>query len=172
MSADEKLVPLPENGLRAQLTARWQAMAPNERLGATLAAVLVGVLLVWMVAVQPALRTLREAPKKMDALDAQWQLMQRLAAESRELRTSSPVTASQAAQALQSATDRLDNRARLTLQGDRATLTITAGIRGEALRGWLAEARSGARARPLEIRLTRSPEGYTGMIIVTVGGGA
>jgi general secretion pathway protein M len=158
-------------GRFAPFTARWQAMGANERLGVGLILSLVGLLIVWMVAVQPALRTLNEAPKRLDALDAQWQHMQRLAAEARELRGTSPVTAAQVSQALLSATERLDNRARIALQGDRATLTITAGITGAQLRGWLAEARSGARARPVEVKLTRGSEGYTGTLVVSVGGG-
>jgi general secretion pathway protein M len=156
--------------LRAQASARWSTMSAKERLGVTLALLLVGVALLWMIAVQPALRTLSDAPQRMEQLDAQWQHMQRLAAEARELRSATPVTASQVSQALESATDRLGGRGRIAVQGDRATLTITAGITGEALRGWLAEARSGARARPLEMRLTRGPEGYTGTLVVTVGG--
>jgi general secretion pathway protein M len=129
----------------------------------------VGVLLVWLVAVQPAWRTLREAPAQIDALDMQLQQMQRLAAESRELRATPPLPATQSMTALQAATTRLGDRARLAVTGDRATLTLN-GVNGEQLRDWLFEARSAARAQPVEAQLTRGAAGYSGSVVVSVGG--
>ena len=76
----------------------------------------------------------------------------------------------QAAAALKSATDRLGDKARLSLQGDRASLTLN-GVSPEALRGWLLEARSAARARPVEAQLTRGPQGYSGTLVVSLGSG-
>ena len=46
-------------------------------------------------------------------------------------------------------------RASSSLQGDRATLTFT-GVPFEALRDWLGEARSAARARPIEAQLLKA----------------
>ena len=56
------------------------------------------------------------------------------------------------------------------MQSDRATLTLVTGVAPEALRAWLTEARSGARARPVEAQLQRGPLGYTGTISLTLGG--
>jgi len=56
------------------------------------------------------------------------------------------------------------------VQGDRAVLTLS-GVGTGALRDWLAEARSGARARPLEANLTRAAQGYSGTLVVVLGGG-
>ena len=146
-------------------------MPPRERLGLTLAGVAIGIALVWMIAIAPALRTLRETPPQLDALDIQLQSMQRMATEARDLRGAAPVPTSQAMQSLRSATDRLGDKGKLTVQGDQATLTLN-GVNGEVLRGWLTEARSGARARPVQAQLTRGPQGYAGTVIVSVGGGA
>ena len=44
------------------------------------------------------------------------------------------------------------------------------GVSTSQLRDWLAEARSGARARPVEARLARAAEGYSGTIVVALGG--
>ena len=44
------------------------------------------------------------------------------------------------------------------------------GASTSQLRGWLAEARSGARARPLEANLSRAGGGYSGTLVVTLGG--
>ena len=92
-----------------------------------------------------------------------------LAAEARELRASPVVAPAQSTAALQAATERLGEQARLTVQGDRAVLILT-GIDSESLRSWLAEARSGARARPIEAQLARGPNGFTGTITVTLLG--
>jgi general secretion pathway protein M len=55
------------------------------------------------------------------------------------------------------------------LQGERAVLTLQ-DVSTSQLRDWLAEARSGARARPVEARLTRAAQGYSGTLVVTLGG--
>jgi general secretion pathway protein M len=162
-------LPTPVAALRTEAMTRWSAMPARERLGLSLAGAVVGIALLWMVAVAPALRTLRETPAQIDALDLQLQSMQRLAAEASELRGAAPVPAMQAAAALKSATERLGDKGRITVQGDRATLQLS-GVTGEALRNWLTEARGGARARPTEAQLTRGPQGYAGTIVVTVGG--
>lgn len=157
-------------GSRVQaLRSQWQAMAPRERRGIVLAAAVLGVYLVWAVGVQPAWRTLRSAPAQIEALDAQWQAMQRLAAEARSLRAQPAVPAAQAAPALQAATARLGEAGRLVVQADRAVLTLT-DCPPEALRGWLAEVRSGARAGAVEAQLTRGEAGLSGTVIVAFGG--
>ena len=63
------------------------------------------------------------------------------------------------------------DRGRLVVLGDRATLTLS-NASGEQLRGWLAEARSSARARPVEATLNRGPQGYSGTLIVALPPGA
>lgn len=155
----------------AALGRWWQARAPREQRLLVLAAAAVAVALLWFVALAPALRTLARAPAEIAAAQAQLQTMQRLAAEARELRAAAPVSVEQAGIALQAATARLGDKGRLVLQGDRATLTVR-DIGSGALRDWLTEARSGARARPAEATLTRSPGGLSGTVIVALGGGA
>jgi general secretion pathway protein M len=155
--------------LRQQAATWWQARAPRERQALAAVVVVLALFLVWIIFVAPALRTVREAPAQLDRLDAQLQQMQRVATESNALRNVAPVSHAQAALALKAASDRLGDRARLTLQGDRASLALT-GVDTEALRAWLLEARSGARARPVEAQLQRGPQGYSGTLSVTLGG--
>lgn len=152
----------------APLLARWQALQSRERIALLTAAAVVGLFLLWSIGVQPALQTLREAPARLDALDADLQRMQRLAAEARELKSAAPVSAAQASLALKSATDRLGAKGQLVIQGDRATLTLK-GADAEALRAWLIEARSAARARPVEMRLTQAAKGYDGTLVLSLG---
>ena len=97
--------------------------------------------------------------------------MQSLAGEAAELRAAPSVNRDQANAALKAATERLGAAGKLVLQGDRAILTVNnAGT--AALRDWLAEARSGARARPLEASLSRAASGYSGTVVMAVGGSA
>ncbi len=67
------------------------------------------------------------------------------------------------------ATASLGAAGRLSVQGDRATLSVT-GVDAPALREWLEAARSAARARPVEAQLMRSGDGYTGTLMVSIGG--
>jgi general secretion pathway protein M len=149
----------------------WLALARRERRLIGSAAVLVALALLWWVGLAPALRTLARAPGQIDASEAQLQVMQRLAAEARDLRAVTPVSSEQAANVLKAATVRLGDKGRLSLQGDRAVLTV-AGVGSGALRDWLSEARSGARARTIEANLSRGTSGLTGTVVVGMGAGS
>ena len=156
---------------RKQAGQFWQARAPRERQLLVAGLIAVAVLLVWLIALQPALTTLRKTPAELDLLDRQWQQMQLAALESESLRAASPVPPAQAAEALRGATERLGSKAKLVIQGDRATLTFT-GVAFEDLRAWLGEARSGARARPLEAQMLKAASGYSGSISVSLSSAA
>lgn len=162
--------PLPKAlaGL-APLQARWQALPPREKRLLLLAGAALVLFLTWLVAVQPALRTLATTPTQRAALDLQWQAMQKRAAEAAELRGATPMSPEQSLAALKSATDRLGEKARISVQGDRVVLTLN-NVGTAELRDWLAEARSGARARPIEATLSRAAQGYSGTLIVALGG--
>ncbi len=140
----------------APLKAQWQAMAPREQnlvLGAT---AIVGLALVWWVAISPALQTLRTAPKRHAELDTQLQRMRGLQAEAQQLQAVPQSSTGDATGALRNGlTQRLGTAAQLNVAGDRATVTLKAAP-ADALAQWLALARSNARAVPIEARLTRA----------------
>lgn len=169
MATDTPSLPPALNDARQQAGRFWQSRAPRERQLIVVMVVAVAVLLVWLVLVQPALRILREAPLELDRLDQQMQQMQLAASEMQGLRSASPVPTEQASTALRAATAQLGSSAKLAIQGDRAVLTFT-GIQGDALRAWLGEARSAARARPMEAQLVKAATGYSGSITVSLGG--
>jgi general secretion pathway protein M len=150
--------------------ARWQALGARERRLVALAAAVVGAFALWSIAVAPAWRTVRDAPAELERLERQWQEMQRLAAEARDLRATPPLPPAQAAAALEASTQRLGAAARLVVAGDRATVTLN-GVDGTRLREWLTEVRSGARAQPLELQLTRGAQGYSGSVVLALPGG-
>lgn len=153
----------------SNLQNRWRSLAERDRRAMSLAAVFLGLFLFWSLALQPAWRTLEKAPAELARLEAQLQNMNRMAQESRELRDVLPVPATQALASLQAATDRLGQLGRISIQGDRATLTLT-HANPEALKDWLSEVRSAARARPLEAQLNRTGNGYSGTILLAFGG--
>jgi general secretion pathway protein M len=149
------------------LAPRWRAMAARERLGVTIAALTLGLLLLWQLGMAPALRTLRTVPAQRAELEAQLQVMQRQAAESRQLRQQPPITPGQAEAALKAATDQLGATARISVAGDRATITLD-GTNGVALVAWLAEVRTAARSRVVDAQLTRKGAGYGGTIVLSL----
>ena len=173
MSMDLDAGPAPA-GTRtpgALLRNWWLGLARRERRLIGAAATIIVLALLWLVVLAPALRTLQRAPAQIDAAETQLQTMQRLATEARELRAVTPVSAEQAANVLKAATARLGDKARLSVQGDRAVLTLT-GASSVALRDWLSEARSGARARTIEANLARGSSGLTGTVVVGMGTGS
>ena len=67
------------------LQQRWKALAPREQNLVLAASAIVALALLWWVALAPALKTLRTAPARHAALDAQLQRMQSLQAEALQL---------------------------------------------------------------------------------------
>lgn len=154
------------------LRARWAALSARDRRAASIAIAAVGLLLLWLVALRPAWQATRTLPGEVQRLDAQLQQMQRLAAEARSLRGAAAVPTAQSAAALRASSEVLGDGARLLVAGDRATLTLT-DVAGDELQRWLLEAREGARARPLEVNLTRNPQGnFAGSVVVALPGAA
>ncbi len=172
------LTPPPPPGLKALLLQRWNAFNDRERVIVATGALLLAVLVVWLIAVRPALRSLAAAPAQRAAVDLQTLRMHAITGEAADLRKVAPVPQGQAEQVLKSATDQLGAKAKLGIQGDHATLTIT-GASGEDLRQWLVQARGGARVRPLELTLARAPAAadgkesgvttYNGTLVVSFG---
>lgn len=153
----------------APLRAWWATLSRRDQRLLGLGALVLGLFLLWTLAVRPAWSTVQMAPAQLDVLDLQLQSMQRMAAETRELRAAPSIGAEQSGAALKAASERLGDRAKLVQQGDRAVLSLN-GIGSEDLRNWLAEVRSGARARPVEAQLARGPQGFTGTVTLSIGG--
>lgn len=143
--------------LPVALQARWDGLAAREKRLVLGAAALIAVALVWWVAIGPALKTLRSAADSHRSLDAQVQQMKALAAQALALQSQPKAGLDESLRALEaSTTQRLGTGARLTVVGERATLTLR-NVPADALAQWLAQARINARALPSEARLTRSP---------------
>jgi general secretion pathway protein M len=153
---------------RDQLQARYAKLDARERQMVILIGGALAFLVVWLIFVRPAWKTLDDAPGLRAQADAQLLQMQALSIEAKTLRALPPVPQSVAEQVLKAATDELGGKAKLSVQNDRAILSVT-GVNGEEIRKWLIQARGGARARPIEATLTRAGEGYNGTLIVAIG---
>jgi len=107
---------------------------------------------------------LQQTPAQLREVQAVLDVMRKQAEEVKAMRSQPPVPPVQAQAALQSATDRLGDGARLRLQSDRAVLSLDK-VEGAALASWLAEVRSSARVRPLEANLSQVEGGaYSGTV--------
>ena len=143
--------------LTAPLSAALGRLSTRERRAVLTAVWVVGLGLLWWLAVAPALTTLREAPERHARLDAELNQMQRMAAAASALRaesTAQPPGREAVQRALEAATGLLGGTAQLAVQGDRATATLR-GTSPAALAQWLAQVRINARLLPLETQLTR-----------------
>lgn len=154
---------------RSELRARWNALAPREKTMAAAAAALVAAVLIWLLAVGPALGTLRNAEGQHRTLDAQLQRMRTLQSQAQALQAQPKQNSEQAGKLLeQSVTQRLGTSARTAIAGERVTVTLT-GTPPDALAQWLAQARANARALPSEARLQRNANGlWDGSLVLTL----
>ncbi|HEX6722024.1 MAG TPA: type II secretion system protein GspM [Burkholderiaceae bacterium] len=155
--------------LRERAGAAWRARPPRDRLALSVMALVLGIFLVWVVLVAPAISTLRSAPAQLEALDVQLLQMRGMAAEVHDLRNATPVPAAQAGLAIKAAAERQGDKVRLSLQNERALLTLQ-NASPEQVRALLVEARNAARARPIEAQLTRGPTGFSGTLVLSLGG--
>ena len=142
----------------APLQAHWKALAAREQNLVLAAGALLAIALLWWLALAPALQTLRSAPARHAALDAQLQRLQALQAEAQQLRDAPPMRPADARRSLQNTlTQQLGDTAQIQFTGDRATVTLK-GASASVLAQWLAQARSNAHAAPLEARLAQSAD--------------
>lgn len=134
-----------------------------------LATAVVGLALLWLLALSPALRTLRQAELQRAELAAQAQQLQQLRGEAETLKALPRLGRDEALRALEATTrQRLDASAQLSVVGDRANLVLKQAP-ADALAQWLADARANARTNPVEARLTRAGDQAPGAPVLWSG---
>lgn len=155
--------------LLMQLQTRWRSVSPREQRWVLLAGVLLGLALLWWLALAPALAVLKAAPAQHRALDAQLEQMQRLQTQAKALQAQPVLSVDAARQALEAALKPLGSGAQMTVQLDRVTVTLKAAPAG-ALAQWLATVRQNAHAAPVEAHLVRNPAGsWDGTLVLNLG---
>lgn len=134
----------------------WASLAAREQSLLSVAAVVIGLALLWLIAMAPALQTLRTAEAQHAQIDAQLQSMQSLAAQAKVLRTQRSLSYEESQRNLENSVKQTFGAdASLAVNDGRASLTLK-GVNPDALALWLSQARINARAVPSEARLLRS----------------
>jgi general secretion pathway protein M len=151
------------------LKQRWAALARREKLMVAAATAVVAIAALWILAIGPALATLRHSDEQRRVLDAQLQRIMTLQAQAQSLQSQPKQNYEEASRQLElSVRQALGPSARLSIQGERATVTLT-GTAPDALAQWLAQARANARAIPAEAHLVRSGNGmWEGNVVLTL----
>lgn len=141
-----------------QLRERWAALDARERRLVGMGAALVGLALVWWIALAPAIKTLREAPAEHARLDAQLQQMTTLQSQARALQSQPKANRDEAMRALESSVrEGLGATAQIQPQGGGEGVNVMMrAVPAEVLAQWMAQARGNARAVPREAHLTRA----------------
>lgn len=127
----------------------------------TLVLAVVGLALVWWIALAPALNTLRTAPAEHAALDAQLQTMTALQVQAQALKTQPRSNRDEALRALETSVRQgLGTNSQLVNSGgSEGANIIVRATPADALGPWLSQARANARAVPREVHLTRAQAG-------------
>ncbi|MGE0099243.1 MAG: type II secretion system protein GspM [Hydrogenophaga sp.] len=167
------LTPNPNAFRRLSATASTTLarLAPRERRAVIAAAWVLGLGLVWWLAVAPALDTLFQAGARHARLDAQLSQMQRMATAAEALRgqnTALPPSRDEVLRTLEVATNGLGGTAQLSVLGDRATVTLR-NTQPDALAQWLSQVRINARLIPVQSQLSREAgnPGWNGTVVLS-----
>lgn len=154
---------------RSALKAKWTGLGPREQTLVLAATALVAIAVLWWLVLAPPLATLRAAPEQHRLLDAQLQRMAGLQAQALALQAQPRQTPDEASRLLEATVrQQLGLTARMTISGDRVTLTLT-GASPAALGQWLTQARTNARMLPSEARLARNPAGlWDGSVVLAL----
>lgn len=156
------------NAQAQALRARFAALAPREKMMVAAAAVVIAIGLVWLLAIGPALATLRSAEEQRRSLDTQLQQMIALRAQAQSMQSQPKQNRAEAVRQLELSVRQLGPTGRLVVAGDRATVTLT-GTSADALAQWLVQARTAAHALPGEAHLTRGANGaWEGTLVLTL----
>jgi general secretion pathway protein M len=155
--------------LMAQMQQRWRELAGREQRLVLLTLVVLGLALVWWLAVAPALAILKAAPGQHQMLDAQLAQMQRLQAQAKVLQAQPALSGDESRRVLEASLKPLGAAAQMSSQGDRLTVTFK-DISADALAQWLATARQNAHAVPSEAHWVRTPSAHwSGTVAMTLG---
>jgi len=140
------------------LGTRWKALLPRERLVLRAATSLGALALLWLVGLQPALRTRQQAQTELPRLQAQLQTMQALQQQAAQVRTMPALEPGQA-QLLFIQACRTHGIADTPLRSDGPSKVDIQGVEPGALGHWLEALRTEVRMRPVRAQLRRDAQG-------------
>ena len=153
----------------APLRALWQQASRREQLALLGGGTLLVLVMLWLLAIAPALAILRGAEPQRRALEAQLQQMQSLQAQAKALQAQPRLAPDEARRLLEASVKPLAPSLQLALAGDRVTVTLK-GMPADALAQWLAQVRLNVRVLPAEARLRRNAAGtWDGTLVLNLG---
>ena len=145
----------------------WAQLGAREQRLVGMAGLVVGIALLWWLAIAPALTTLRTTSQQHAAVDSQLQSMRVLANQARDLRANRALSYEESLRNLESSVKQtLGSGATLAVTDNRANISLR-GVSADALALWLNQARINARVVPSEMRLTRTASTAAGTSTVT-----
>lgn len=148
-----------------QAWTSWLASrSPREQRGIRLALGLLGLWLLWSVAVAPAWQVLSHSQAQRERLNQQTALMQQLQLQAQALRQQTAVSPEQATQMLQSLSASLGQQTTFNRQGSNVTLSFKSASPA-ALAEFLAQARAQAHAQVLEAHWQQARGDWSGQLI-------
>ncbi|MCU0957798.1 MAG: type II secretion system protein M [Hydrogenophaga sp.] len=158
----------PLQGWREKLDTALAGLAPRERLAVQLALWLLGLALLWWLALGPAWRTLSQAPERHARLDAQLDEVRQLAATASALREQASgqvIGRAAALRAIEVSMATLGGTGQMSVLGDRVSVTLS-NTPPQSLAQWLAQVRLNARVVPVEAQLNAgtAPQAWSGTI--------
>jgi len=146
----------------------WGQRARSEKNLLRLALTLVGAALVWSLAVAPALRALRHFETLHAVQEAQLQHMLRLQGAAKDLQAQPRMNEADAAQALQASVQQaFAGKADMAVSAGAVTVTLR-GVSASALAQWLQMARTQAHAAPVQARLSRAGDAWSGTVQIAL----
>lgn len=139
----------------------WATLGAREQRWVVMAVAVVGVTLLWLIAIAPAVQILRKASAQHAAADLQLEAMRTQAKQATSLREQRALGYEESLRNLENSVKQtLGSAATLTVNDTRASITLK-GANADALATWLSQARINARAVPTEARLQRSASAST-----------
>jgi general secretion pathway protein M len=142
----------------------WRQRATREQRLLGAAATLLVLALLWVLALAPALKTLRQHDARAAQLQATLSHMQGLEAQAKLLQGRSSMGGAAAQQALQTHTvSLLGKQADIAARNGGASVTLRS-VSPQALGRWLATVRTEAHVQVLQSRLQRGAEGWSGSL--------
>jgi general secretion pathway protein M len=144
---------LPAGG---QFNGWWQELATRERRLVSLAALLVGLALLWWIVLAPAIASLRNASSQLPKLETALRQMHTLKVQAQSMAAQPRLPPQEVRRLLETSMGQmLGSAAQMQFTADRATVVLK-NVPPDALAQWLVQIRANARMVPIEVRLTRT----------------
>lgn len=149
---------------------RWQQLGERDRRAIAWGLALIGLALLWWLALAPAIATVRQAPARIAAERATLQSLKNMAQEAQALQAQARAPGdTPALDRLRQVSATLGERAQINAQGDSVVVTLTA-VPAAEWTPWLAQVRLNAQLKPSQVSLRAAADGtWSGTLVFADG---